>query len=156
MEIRLEKATEIDAETIFNMQVESFKPLLETYRDYKTNPASEKIERTIARINNPYGGYYKILVNHTLTGAICVYRKKETMQYWISPMFILPNYQGNVTAQKVLVLIEKMFPEATSWEFATILEDERNCYLYEKIGYMQTGLKKQLNENATLVYYKKA
>lgn len=70
-------------------------------------------------------------------------------------MFILPIYQGKGVAQKALVLIEKMFPQATSWELATILEEERNCYLYEKVGYIQTGLRKKLNDNTTLVYYKK-
>ncbi|MBY0599414.1 GNAT family N-acetyltransferase [Bacillus bingmayongensis] len=156
MEITLERAIDFDAESIFNIQVEAFMPLLEKYKDYKTNPANETIEKVIARINNPTGGLYKILVDNILVGAICVFWKEKTTQFWISPMFILPNYQGKGIAQKVLVLIEKMFPQATSWELATILEEERNCYLYEKIGYIKTGLKKKLNDNTTLVYYQKA
>ncbi len=59
MEITLEKATEIDAEIIFHMQVESFSSLLEKYKDYETSPASEPIDRTISRINHPDGGFYK-------------------------------------------------------------------------------------------------
>lgn len=50
-------------------------------------------------------------------------------------MFIHPIYQGKGIAQKVLILIEEMFPEARSFELATILEEERNCFLYEKMGY---------------------
>uniref|UniRef100_UPI0035AC076D GNAT family N-acetyltransferase n=1 Tax=Bacillus bingmayongensis TaxID=1150157 RepID=UPI0035AC076D len=156
MEITLERAIDFDAESIFNIQVEAFMSLLEKYKDYKTNPANETIEKVIARINNPNGGLYKILVDNILVGAICVFWKEKTTQFWISPMFILPNYQGKGIAQKVLVLIEKMCPQATSWELATILEEERNCYLYEKIGYIKTGLKKKLNDNTTLVYYQKA
>lgn len=156
MEITLKRAIDFDAESIFNIQVEAFMPLLEKYKDYKTNPANETIEKVIARINNPTGGLYKILVDNILVGAICVFWKEKTPQFWISPMFILPNYQGKGIAQKVLVLIEKMFPQATSWELATILEEERNCYLCEKIGYIKTGLKKKLNDNTTLVYYQKA
>ncbi|WP_179863185.1 GNAT family N-acetyltransferase [Bacillus pseudomycoides] len=155
MKITLERARSFDAEYIFNIQVQAFKPLLEKYKDYKTNPANETIDKVITRINNPNGGFYKILVNHTLVGAICVFWKEKTTQFWISPMFILPIYQGKGVAQKALVLIEKMFPQATSWELATILEEERNCYLYEKVGYIQTGLRKKLNDNTTLVYYKK-
>lgn len=49
-------------------------------------------------------------------------------------MFIHPIYQGIGIAQKVLILIEEMFPEAQSFELATILEEERNCFLYEKWG----------------------
>ncbi|PFM55898.1 GNAT family N-acetyltransferase [Bacillus cereus] len=155
MEITLEKATEIDAEIIFHMQVESFSSLLKKYKDYETSPASESIDRTISRINHPDGGFYKIIVNTNLVGAICISRKEDPSRFWISPMFIHPNYQGNGIAQKVLILIEEMFPEATTWELATILEEERNCFLYEKIGYKRTELKNKLNDKATLIYYKK-
>ena len=48
-----------------------------------------------------------------------------------------------------------MFIKATSWELATILEEERNCYLYEKMGYIKTGVNKKLDENTTLIFYKK-
>lgn len=70
-------------------------------------------------------------------------------------MFIHPEFQGKGIAQKVLLLIEEMFPEAMSWELATILEEERNCFLYEKIGYKRTEVIKKLNDKATLIYYKK-
>lgn len=48
-----------------------------------------------------------------------------------------------------------MFPEARSFELATILEEERNCFLYEKMGYKRTEVIKKLNDKTTLVYYKK-
>jgi GNAT superfamily N-acetyltransferase len=70
-------------------------------------------------------------------------------------MFILPTYQGKGIAQKAITLIEEVFPQATTWELATILEEERNCHLYEKMGYIQTGVSRKLNENTTLIFYKK-
>lgn len=154
MEIRLEKATDNDAQFIFDIQVKSFKPLLDKYKDYNTNPANESIDKVIERINNPNGGLYKILVDSKLVGAICVYWK-EKAQFWVSPMFILPVYQGKGIAQKTMNLMEEMFPQAATWNLATILEEERNCYLYEKMGYKRTGVSKQLNDNTTLIYYKK-
>lgn len=45
MDIILEKATETDAEVIFQMQIDSFSPLLHKYKDYETNPANETIEK---------------------------------------------------------------------------------------------------------------
>ncbi|MCD4646216.1 MULTISPECIES: GNAT family N-acetyltransferase [Bacillus cereus group] len=154
-EIKLEKAVETDAEIIFEIQTKAFIPLLEKYKDYDTNPANETIDRVITRINNPYGGFYKIIVDNTTVGAICVFWKEGTTQFWISPMFILPEFQGQGIAQKAIILTEKMFPYATSWELATILEEKRNCYLYEKMDYIKTGLKKRLNDHTTLVFYKK-
>lgn len=155
MEITLEKAIESDAAVLFQMQIDSFSPLLNKYKDYETNPANESIEKTISRINNTDGGYYKIKVASDLVGAICISHKEEKSRFWISPMFILPNYQGRGIAQKILTLIEGMFPEAISWELATILEEERNCFLYEKMDYKRTEVIKKLNDKTTLIYYKK-
>lgn len=152
--ISLEKATNLDAEAIFDIQIKAFKPLLEKYKDYQTNPANETLERVYSRINNPNGRFYKILPNNIIVGAICIFWK-EDVQFWISPMFILPQYQGKGFAQKAITLVEGMFPQAVSWELATILEEERNCYLYEKMGYTKTGINQQLNENTTLIFYKK-
>ena len=154
MEVSLAKATDRDAELIFTIQVKSFKPLLDTYKDYGTNPANETISRIKTRINNPTGGFYKIVIDDKVVGAICVYWKEE-VQYWISPMFILPSHQGKGIAQEAITLIEKMFPQAISWELATLQEEKRNCYLYEKMGYIKTGVSRKLNESATLIFYKK-
>ncbi|MGG2018339.1 GNAT family N-acetyltransferase [Bacillus sp. S10(2024)] len=155
MGVRLEKATVSDAELIYAMQVEAFLPLLETYQDYNTNPANEKLDRVITRINNPYGGFYKIIYNKDVVGAVSIVWKEGATEFWISPMFILPKYQGKGIAQKIILLLEEMFPQATSWELATILEEKRNCYLYEKMGFVQTGVRKRLNEHTTLVYYER-
>src|SRR5688572_20745120 len=112
MGIRLEKAVESDAKSILEIQVKAFEQLLEKYQDFDTNPANETIDRVISRINNPYGGFYKIIVDNILVGAICVFWKEESTQCWISPMFILPNYQGKGIAQIAITLLEKMFPQA--------------------------------------------
>ena len=57
MDVRLEKAIESDAQSIFDSQVNAFLPLLEVYKDYSTNPANETIGRMITRINNPSGAF---------------------------------------------------------------------------------------------------
>jgi len=154
IEVTLEKAIESDAQSIFDIQVNAFLPLLEVYKDYNTNPANETIERTITRINNPSGGFYKIIMDTILVGAIGVLCKEGT-QFWISPMFILQKYQGQGIAQKAITQIEKIFPQAVSWELATIAEEKRNCYLYEKMGFTKTDAIKKINDRTTLVYFKK-
>ncbi|MGJ7921656.1 GNAT family N-acetyltransferase [Neobacillus sp. LXY-4] len=154
MGIRLEKAEEADAEAIFDIQVKAFMPLLVKYQDHQISPANETIDKVKERIKNPNGGFYKILFEDSLVGAICIYWR-ENLQFRISPMFIVPKYQGKKIAQNAILLIEEMFSEARSWELATILEEERNCYLYEKMGYIKTGLLKKINDKTTLVFYKK-
>ncbi|WP_096155865.1 MULTISPECIES: GNAT family N-acetyltransferase [Bacillus] len=154
MQITLEKANCSDAEIIHDIQIKAFLPLLEKYKDYHTNPANETIDKVLTRINDPSGSFYKIYGKDAIIGAIRVYPEIPS-NWWISPMFILPCYQGKGIAQKVLKIIEEKTPEAKTWNLATILQEERNCYLYEKMGYMKTGEYKEINELTTLVYYKK-
>lgn len=59
MEINLVKATDNDAQAIFNMQVAAFKPLLEKYKDDEINPANESMEKVIKRINREDGSFFK-------------------------------------------------------------------------------------------------
>ena len=154
MKVTLENAAEADAPMIFNMQIESFTPLLEKYQDHDTNPANESVERVIQRINNPKGRFSKILADGVLAGAINIVEKEEHC-YWVSPLFILPEFQGKGLAQKAMILAEGQFPEARSWNLSTILEEKGNCYLYEKLGYRKTGVAQKLNGKTTLVYYEK-
>lgn len=153
MKIILERASLQDAEVIFNMQVNTFMPLLTKYQDYHANPANESIERAKERITNPNGGFHKIILEEKLVGAICISKKEQSL--WISPMFISPDYQGLGIAQMALVEAETMFFDNKVWELATLEEEKRNCYLYEKMGYQKTGEKKIINDKATLIYYKK-
>lgn len=154
MTLRLEKATHRDAEDLFTMQVKAFTPLLEKYKDDETNPANETLEKVLIRINNPKGGFYKLLLKGQLIGAISLFWK-EKGAYWISPMFISAEYQGMGLAQQAITLIEEHFSDACSFELATIKEEKRNVYFYEKMGYVQTGVSKRLNDQATLIFYKK-
>lgn len=98
MKVSLVKATENDAESIFDIQVKAFTPLMEKYNDYDVNPANENIGKAVQRINRSNGDFYKILVDGEIVGAICIFWK-EDVQFWISPMFILPSYQGKGIAQ---------------------------------------------------------
>ncbi|GGC98892.1 N-acetyltransferase [Thalassobacillus devorans] len=153
MDVRIETATLDDVSAIYDIQVKAFTPLLEKYKDFDTNPANEPLERVVSRINNPDGDFHKVLYENVLIGAIYVFWKEE--EYWISPMFILPAYQGKGIAQQALYAVEHLYPDAASWELATILEEERNCYFYEKAGYKKTGSIERLNQYTTIVFYKK-
>lgn len=155
MNIRLEKAVTKDAYSIFNIQVEAFTPLLHKYHDYQTSPANESVDRVLKRIEHASSVYFKIMEDDVLVGAIRVVWNDTPSALWISPIFILPTYQGKGVAQAAMKLVEAQFPQARSWELATIQEEVGNCYLYEKLGYVKTGQTKALNEHATLIFYKR-
>ena len=154
MRISLKKASIRDAEAIHRLQVESFLPLLRKYRDYETNPANEDVERVIDRLKQPHTTYYFIILDGVQIGAIRIIYNDEVRRARISPMFIVPEHQGKGYGQDTIALVEEVV-DAECWELDTILQEEGNCYFYEKIGYRRTGVTREINDRMTIVFYKK-
>ena len=67
---------------------------------------------------------------------------------------LLPQYRGKGYAQQAMLEAERIHG-ANHWELGTILEEKGNCYLYEKMGYHQTGSRTVINEKMTIVGYEK-
>ena len=139
---------------IHEMQVKAFMPLLEKYQDYDTNPANESLEKIITKFNQSFTDYYLIKHFDVIIGGIRVV-KKGNKTFRVSPIFILPEHQGKGLAQEVFTQIEQIYNDAKSWELDTILQEAGNCYLYEKLGYKRTGETKIINDEMTIVFYKK-
>ena len=62
--------------------------------------------------------------------------------------------QGKGYGQEVIILIEDVV-DAEYWELKTILQEERNCHFYEKMGYRKTGLTQEVDDRMTIVSYEK-
>lgn len=154
MKFELKKANIEDAELIWKMQIKSFAKLLEKYEDYDTNPGNEPLEKIIYRFNQSYTSYYLIVYEDSIVGAIRVADRKDNSLKKIAPIFVLPEYQNKGIAQLTIKEIEKIHGE-NNWELDTILQEEGNCHLYEKMGYKRTGKTQVVNEKLTLVFYEK-
>ncbi|AFM41514.1 acetyltransferase [Desulfosporosinus acidiphilus SJ4] len=154
MNISLTKAELKDAETIHVMQTNSFMPLLEKYQDFETSPANEPIEKIVTRLNQSFTDYYVIKNDGVTVGAIRIIKMGD-QRYRVSPIFILPEYQGKGFAQKVFEIIERVYCDARAWELDTLLQEKGNCHLYEKLGYKRTGKMETINRKMTLVFYEK-
>lgn len=153
MRIILEKATLEDANALHELQIKSFLPLLEKYNDLETNPACEPLEKTLNRINDPLKGFYKILKDGSLVGGIVI-KKSALNTLFIGPIFIDPDFQNQKIAQKAISLLEELFPKIDFFELATIKEEEGNIHLYEKLGYIFTGVSKKIN-HLNIIFFKK-
>ena len=154
MNIKLIRATIEDSKELWQMQVESFQSLLDKYQDYDTNPASEPIDKIINRLKQEETYYYFICMDDAKVGAIRVIDFKSDGNKRISPIFILPQYQNKGIAQIAMQLCEQLHG-SENWELDTILQEEGNCYLYEKMGYHRTGKTVAINDKLTLVFYEK-
>lgn len=154
MNIKLIRATIEDSKELWQMQLESFQSLLDKYQDYDTNPASEPIDKIIKRLKQEETYYYFICTDDVKVGAIRVIDFKSDGNKRISPIFILPQYQNKGIAQIAMQLCEQLHG-SENWELDTILQEEGNCYLYEKMGYHRTGKTEVINDKLTLVFYEK-
>lgn len=155
MNLRLVRATLDVAQLIWEMQIKSFKPLLKKYQDMDTNPGNETIDKVIMRLKQSFTYYYLIYLDDEIVGAIRVIDKNEVGKCKrISPIFVLPEYRGRGIAQKTIEEVEKIHGY-DNWELDTILQEKGNCYLYEKMGYKNTGKTEVINDKLTLVFYKK-
>jgi len=154
MNIMLSKAELKDAQILHRMQVKSFMPLFEIYQDFEISPAIETLDKIENRINMPNTDYYIIQNEGNPIGGIRIVRL-EDKHYRVSPIFILPEFQGKGFAQKVFHMVEQIYSDAKVWELDTILQEKGNCYLYEKLGFKQTGQTKSINDKMTIVLYEK-
>jgi N-acetylglutamate synthase-like GNAT family acetyltransferase len=154
MDISLIKSGLDEASIIHEMQIKAFKPLLDKYQDFETSPANESVERIINRMNQAFTDYYIIKSSDITVGAVRIVRK-ENKAYRVSPVFILPDYQGRGIAQTVFTMIEDIYNDARVWELDTIMQEQGHCYLYEKLGYKKTVKTEVINEKMTLIFYEK-
>ena len=154
MNIQLLPTTESDIRVIWQMQVESFAELLEKYQDYETNPAADSCERIRQRFEQPFTHYYFIMADTEIVGFIRVVDKKDNSKKRISPICILPKYRNKGYAQAAIKAAEDIHG-TDSWSLDTIITEQANCYLYEKMGYHRTGDTQIINDKLTLVFYEK-
>lgn len=154
MALRLQKAYITDCTKIHKMQVTAFKQLLDKYGDIDTNPGAEPVEKIILRMNQDVTDYYLIQFNDEIIGAIRIVGLQGNI-FRISPMFILPEFQGKGFAQQTISAVEKLYLQTTGWQLDTIKEETKLCHLYEKMGYQQTGEEERLKDGMTIVYYAK-
>lgn len=153
--IQLIRISAQDAEKLWKMQVAAFQDLYAKYKDTETSPATEPLEKVVMRLEQADTYYYYIKVEDVIVGAVRVVDTKEANKSKrISPIFIMKEFRGRGYAQQAMQLAEEIHG-SSGWKLDTILQEKGNCYLYEKMGYRQTGEAKVINERMTLIFYQK-
>lgn len=152
--MELRRATVKDADTIWKLQIEAFAGLLAKYQDYDTSPANEAVEKVELRLRQPYTYFYYIVDGDKIVGAIRIIDKKDGSRKRISPIFITEEYRNRGYAQAAMIEAENLHGQ-DNWKLETILQEDGNCYLYEKMGYHKTGQTEVINDRMTIVYYEK-
>lgn len=151
--VQLAPVEQKDLHTVLEMQINAFAGMLQKYRDYDTSPANERYEDILRRFNQEGAAYYFITAGEEKVGVIRVVDPQNGKAKRISPLFILPDHRDKGYAQEALKKVEEIYGEH-HWMLSTVLQEDANCYLYEKFGYEQKGTK-VINDRMTLVFYEK-
>ena len=150
--IDLKKADRSDCEVIHRIHVKAFSPILLKYQDYDSNPASESLDDIYRRFDQSFTDYYLIELDGSVIGSLRVCDFGASCR--LSPICILPEFQGNGYAQRAILLAEQRHG-ADHWSLETILQEPGLGHLYEKMGYRKTGKTKVINDKMTLIFYEK-
>ena len=154
MNIELKPVKREELETVWKMQVEAFKELLQKYQDYDMSPAAESIDKITARFEQPWTTYYFIMADGKCVGVIRIVDKKDTSRKRISPIWIMKEFRNKGYASRAILEAERIHG-LHHWCLDTILQEEGNLHLYEKMGYHRTGRIDKINDRMDIVYYEK-
>ena len=154
MSIALVRATECDMKRIWKMQVEAFKDLLEKYNDYDMSPATESYESFLNKFKQPWTKYFFIVRNGEKIGVVRVIDKEDGSRKRISPIWIMPLHRNQGLAQLAIKELERLYG-SSYWELDTILQEQCNIYLYEKLGYKRIDKIEHIKEGMDIVFFQK-
>ena len=153
MSITLKLATKAECNTILDIQKNAFAQLLLKYEDFSSSPAAESVDQIEQRFDQPFTDYYLILKDDQKVGMLRVCNFGENCR--LSPICILQEHHGKGYAQEAIRQMELLYPNAKKWQLDTIVQEEKLCYLYEKMGYQRTGRVEHVKEGMDLVFFEK-
>jgi GNAT superfamily N-acetyltransferase len=149
MNIRFERTCERDAKAIIDVRNKSF------YDDFVKfgecpgyNIAEDAMKHSIHS-----SIMYNIIADEQVIGNVS-FHNKDNGACWIGCLAIIPEYQNRGIGFKTIKFLEAKYPEVKVWELETPVQNHRNCYFYEKCGFVKVD-EKVHSDKLTLRVYKK-
>lgn len=151
MDLTIRRTELSEAEEILSVQREAFKDDLEKYKDFRTNPANEPINRLIFKIEK--NTHYTIFLENKIIGGAEI-RVENEVGCYINRIFLLPEYQNRGFGTRIMNFFENEYPKVRKWTLCTPFKNTRNAHFYEKLGYKKVGEHK-VSDCLSLVDYLK-
>lgn len=148
------QCNESGLDSISEITLEAFTEFLDKYQDFDRSPATESLEKIIAKFEQPWTTYYYIVENDIVVGAVRIVNKNDGSRKRISPIWIMGEFRNKGYAQQAIIELENIYG-SDHWCLDTILQEKANLHLYEKMGYVQTGQVEHVNEKMDIVFYEK-
>lgn len=149
--IKIVKAIEEDLMEILRLQKVAFKSEAEYYENDKIAPMVETLES----MQEDYKSYLYLeaKIGSNIIGSIK--GRQVDNHCWIGRLFVIPEYQRKGIAKKLIVEMEKQFPEVDYYTLYTGFKSKRNIALYESLGYELDGLNDKKDGGVDLVNLRK-
>lgn len=151
-----------DVDILWAYQKAAFLPIYERYRD-AGNPYLRGTEDISQRLDSPTFRYFTILDDGEIVGGV-LYRcagstpfieKLNKGEYYLTRIYINPDFQCKGIGKQAILLCEKEFHDATKFyiDFPKELDKNRRCY--ESAGFYSSGKELEVELGLVLVAYEK-
>ena len=118
------------------------------------SPATESYENVLNKYKQPWTSFYFITRNNEKVWAVRVIDKKDGSRKRISPIWIMPLHRNQGLAQLAIKELERLYG-SSHWELDTILQEQCNIYLYEKLGYKRIDKIEHIKDGMDIVFFQK-
>jgi len=146
----ISKAEEKDLPEILELQRLAFYENSIRYKDPNMPPMPQTLEEL--KEESMGQKFLKATENGMIVGAVRGRMDGDVCR--ISKMMVRPDHQNRGIGQKLMAAIEAEF-NARIYELRTGHLDEKNDFLYKKLGYVLTGEKEKITDTMWFVRFRK-
>jgi len=131
MEISVAKKE--DLENILALQKLCFHEHAVFYNDLEIPPMIQTLKELEDEFDHLV--FIKSSLESEIIGSVRAFEKDGTC--YVGRLIVHPDYQNQGIGKKIMIEIENKFPYVKRFELFTGSKDEKNLYLYKKLGYSQ-------------------
>jgi len=119
-----------DMEEILRLQYTAYQSEALIHGDFSIQPLMQTLDETLAEYKKDI--VLKAVQDGRIIGSVRAYTKGNTA--YIGKLMVHPDYQGKGLGKRLLMAIERKFPNKR-YELFTSCKSDRNLHLYETAGY---------------------
>lgn len=132
-ETTITRASHEDIADIFNLHKIAFISEAELYNDFNIEPLTQTYD-SLSEDFKEYI-YLKAVYKNKIIGSV---RGRSTPDYcWVGRLVVHPEFQNHGIGKRLMLGIEKEFPEERQFQLCTGYKSFKNINLYESIGYLR-------------------
>jgi ribosomal protein S18 acetylase RimI-like enzyme len=148
--MQIKEAEIQDITEILKLQYVCYQENAKRINDYKIQPLTQTMDEIIKEFSKQL--FLKAEIDSVIVGSIRASVEKNTC--YIGKLIVHPDNQNRGIGSKLMTEIENRFNTVLKYELFTGSNDEKNIYLYNKLGY-KIFEERRVNDNLTLVYMEK-